>query len=526
VNQANNRFFVKFNVPWRQSLRPWAGGIFIDKSRIFAYDAFTMSCRCGIFRAVLFCFSSAAFLALPAAEADSLPVNYTPLQTYTSRPVGNQPLSVLWGPDGILYGVTYSGGPANGGTVFKMNPDGSGYSMLQFFAPFQTGNSNQAAQAISDLEGPSLFGQAPLLGGLTLTMGNDGYLYGTTFYGSTNGGGTVFRMSRSPGPLSTVCDFSSSPGIHPVNVIQAKDGSLVGTTWDGKVFLVSSDGGGYTLTASVFDGFCSSLIQGSDGYFYATAVNDQGTVLKFIYEAELGTIGYRVLTNLTTAGLANATSLIQGSDGYLYLTAGISTVKGAGEAVCQMSTNGTGLTVLHLFTNSPDGSIPTSLVQGLDNVLYGTTLEGGTNNDGTFFEIGLGGTNYNVLYSFGSTNAYPMGGLAAGAVAGVGGVVYGSAIQSATKLPYSGQVFGLTVNPPLSISSPTPLELGGNQFDLYWPAWATGYTLQYSTSLTSSEWKPLGLGPPQMGTENGEPVQYVRVGISLTAPPQYYRIAH
>lgn len=496
-------------------------------SLIFAYARFTMSCGSGSFRAALFCFSFAALLALPAAEAAGpLPVLYTPLQTYPVSEVGNQPLSVLWGPDGILYGVTYTGGPANGGTVFKMNPDGSGYSTLQFFAPFQTGNSNQAAQAVSGAEGSSLFGQVPLLGGLTLTMGNDGYLYGTTFYGSTNDCGTVFRMSRSPGPMSTVCDFSQNVGINPVNVIQAKDGSLLGTTWDGRLFRVPSDGGSYTLTASVFDGFCSSLIQGSDGAFYATAVNDQGTVFKFVYDADINSFGYFVLTNLTTAGLANATSLIQGSDGYLYLTAGVSLLRGAGQAVCQMSTNGTGLTVLHLFTNSPDGYTPTSLVQGLDNVLYGTTMEGGSNNDGTFFEIGLGGSDYNVLYSFGPTNAYPMGGLAAGAVAGVGGVVYGSAVQSTSKLPYLGQVFGLTVNPPLSISPPTPSLLPShNQMTIYWPAWATGYTLQYSTNLTSGEWIVPGW-TSQMGTENGEPAQYVDIAVAVTAPPLYFRIAH
>ena len=38
--------------------------------------------------------------------------------------------SVIEGSDGALYGTTYSGGIASGGTVFKMNRDGSGYTVL------------------------------------------------------------------------------------------------------------------------------------------------------------------------------------------------------------------------------------------------------------------------------------------------------------------------------------------------------------------------------------------------------------
>src|SRR5579859_7674492 len=36
--------------------------------------------------------------------------------------------SLVLGRDGALYGTTTAGGSANGGTVFKINPDGSGYS--------------------------------------------------------------------------------------------------------------------------------------------------------------------------------------------------------------------------------------------------------------------------------------------------------------------------------------------------------------------------------------------------------------
>ena len=41
--------------------------------------------------------------------------------------------ALLFGADGALYGTTLLGGTNNQGTVFKMNPDGTGYRELHGF---------------------------------------------------------------------------------------------------------------------------------------------------------------------------------------------------------------------------------------------------------------------------------------------------------------------------------------------------------------------------------------------------------
>src|SRR5207249_867233 len=46
---------------------------------------------------------------------------------------GNPRVGVIEGTDGVLYGTTPVGGTNSGGTVFKLNKDGSGYQTLYHF---------------------------------------------------------------------------------------------------------------------------------------------------------------------------------------------------------------------------------------------------------------------------------------------------------------------------------------------------------------------------------------------------------
>src|SRR5262245_22497894 len=65
------------------------------------------------------------------------------------------------GHDGKLYGTTPGGGTAGGGTVFRLNPDGTAFEILHSFA----------------CESDGCFPQG------TLTAASDGKFYGTTFIG-------------------------------------------------------------------------------------------------------------------------------------------------------------------------------------------------------------------------------------------------------------------------------------------------------------------------------------------------------
>ena len=72
--------------------------------------------------------------------------------------------SVIEGKDGRLYGTTLNGGPEDGGLVFALNKDGSGYTVLHNFGHGAT-------------NGLSPWG--------TVIQGSDDRLYGATRHGGT-----------------------------------------------------------------------------------------------------------------------------------------------------------------------------------------------------------------------------------------------------------------------------------------------------------------------------------------------------
>jgi len=193
---------------------------------------------------------------------------------------GENPVAGLTlGPDGNFYGTTEFGGTSGFGTVFRMNLAGT-VTVLQSFAQF-------------DANGAQPMG--------ALFLANDGNLYGTCYSGGANGRGTVFRISTS-GVLTKIYDFTDAAGnvgFDPkAGVIQASDGNLYGTAWQGGLgtgtIYQLTLGGVATLEAN-FDpnsptGYypVGALVQGSDGRMYVTApsgggnnssgVPDQGTI--------------------------------------------------------------------------------------------------------------------------------------------------------------------------------------------------------------------------------------------------------
>jgi len=105
-------------------------------------------------------------------------------------------------------------------------------------------------------------------------------------------------------------------------------------------------------------------------------------------------------------------------------------------------------TVLHSFGDGSDGAYPQADLLDVDGVLYGTTVSGGTNDEGTVFEITASGGE-SVLYSFkGGTGdgAHPTADLT-----DVGGVLYGTTREGGTThengpTDGDGTVFAITTS--------------------------------------------------------------------------------
>src|SRR5579872_4085900 len=126
--------------------------------------------------------------------------------------------------------------------------------------------------------------------------------------------------------------------------------------------------------------------------------------------------------------------LLQGRDGDFY---GTTEGDGRGDqgTVFKITSNGK-FVVLYKFCTQgfpacPDGAGPlAALIQATDGNFYGTTLAGGTNNNGTIFRVTPGGQ-HSTIYSFCSLpncadGQYPHAGLVEGADGNLYGTTYGN----------------------------------------------------------------------------------------------------
>jgi uncharacterized repeat protein (TIGR03803 family) len=249
-----------------------------------------------------------------------------------------------------------------------------------------------------------------------LVQANNGSFYGTASLGGPQGVGTVFQMDTN-GVVKLVYAFPN--GNYPPN------GSLP----------------------------CATLVQGTNGLLYGTAsyggANGNGTVFRVTTN---GVLSAAWSLNAATSGSQPWAGLVQGQDGNFYGTTyeGGAYTYGAplwGYGTVFKATAGGLVAAIHSFSYE-DGAYPSStLVQGSDGALYGTTQGGGTNGIsgatptitpaptppsrgkwaanpgwGTIFKITPGGILTSLL-SFANTNgAWPSAGL----VQDTGGNFYGT----------------------------------------------------------------------------------------------------
>ena len=219
-------------------------------------------------------------------------------------------------------------------------------------------------------------------------------------------------------------------------LLAAPDSRLIGTTTQGgangfgEVFeLASGAMGDYTLTVlHSFEGGAdgaspaSGVIRDRIGNLYGTVSQGGADGQGAVYELVRGlgnTFTNQILYSFTGAddGAQPVGGLVFDDAGNLYGTTPTGGTNGLG-VVYQLSPDGQGgwtQTVLHSFGSTPnDGQSPGgSLHFDSDGNLYGLTVEGGSFNQGTVFQLqpnGNGGWSGSIIYNFkgGTDGAHPV----------------------------------------------------------------------------------------------------------------------
>ena len=244
--------------------------------------------------------------------------------------------------NGILYGLTSSGGANNGGVIYSVDPATDTYQDIYDFS-YTTGI------------GPC--------GGL-LQLSNS-LLYGLTSIGGAHSAGTIFSFNPSNNNFVKLYDLIDSTGKDPqfTNLIQATNGILYGMTQMGGMY-------------------------------------NKGVIFSF----DLSINSYIVLHNFNGInGDRPSGSLMQASSGVLY---GMTPIGGAFSIGVIFSYNINTNTYTKLFDfNGTNGSYPMrSFTQASNGKLYGTANSGGLYNIGVIFSFDISNNIYTNLFDFDGTN--------------------------------------------------------------------------------------------------------------------------
>ncbi len=349
--------------------------------------------------------------------------------------------ALVRGPDQALYGTTAYGGPAGGGTLFRLDPaagtlttvaafgsaligpmgppllgpDGNFYVIVAVGTAADAANLSRvtpdgAIVSLHEFPAVQYFGDAssgtePVPG---VTLGPDGALYGAVLTGGTGGAGAIYRMTLA-GEYTLVHSFNHDDGAYP----------------NGR------------------------LVLGADGLFYGTTQNggrdDLGTLFSMDLQGNVTTL--HQFHGGPDDGAQPVGPVMFSQDGRLYGT----TLSGGsdGMGVVYRLSRREKVKVLHSFAaDGVDGTQPVSgLVQASNGRFYGPTSTGGPLSGcdgqgcGTLYEIAADGR-YHVVHQFdiGRDGQFPLESLFEASDGRLYGAAYG---ECGLPVPRCGALFSI-----------------------------------------------------------------------------------
>ncbi len=212
----------------------------------------------------------------------------TTIYNFTNAPDAEYPIGGLTAGGGTLYGATTSGGSSGRGALFKLNTNGTGYAVLHSFTNSPDGATPRAGMVLNaaTLYGTTEYGGTHGNGTVfKLNTNGTGYtviynfsntpdaqfpcaalvissnqLYGTASYGGSHSGGAVFTLNTNGAGYAVLHPFTgptspttNSDGAYPKNGLWLKGTQLYGTTVSGgtgkygTLFQINTNGTGFLV---------------------------------------------------------------------------------------------------------------------------------------------------------------------------------------------------------------------------------------------------------------------------------------
>ena len=314
----------------------------------------------------------------------------SPTNTDGAAPNGGLVLS-----GSTLYGTAQSGGFGGYGTIFAIHTDGSGFTNLHHFsAPV---NAPTNSDGISPFAGLILSGNT--LFGTTSEGGSLGW--GTVFRINTDGSGLTVLKAFSGLALDPITYFySNTDGAEPHAHLILAGGTLYGTTSQGgsfgggTIFSLGTNGSGFTTLhalSSAIDGTTPNALTLAGNRLYTTtpaggpsgggtlfAVNTNGSGFSTLHSFGYDEAGFNAYADVIVSS-----NIVYGATEY-------DTQNYTG-TIFGIYADGTGFTTLYNFAalnfnTNLTGSGPTGILL-TNNVFYGSAGYGGATGNGAIFSL-------------------------------------------------------------------------------------------------------------------------------------------
>ncbi len=280
---------------------------------------------------------------------------------------------------------------------------------------------------------------------------NNGLLFGATSQGGASNNGALFSINTTGSNFTFIHEFSGSPqdGASPNDPL-VSNGTIFGTTFGGgtngfgTIFKVATNGTGYAVLRSFTNDPdaqypVSGVILGG-ATLYGTTLSGGPNGLGAVFKIDTNGANYSVLhlfTNSPDGALARGRLWLDNATLYGVTSSGGSNSSGT---VFKLNTNGSAYSVIYHFTNTPSAATPFAGLTFAGGLLYGVSTAGGVDTFGTIFRLATNGTGFTVLHSFtNSEGLSPQGPLIES-----NSILYGTTISGGTGS--SGTVFQLVTN--------------------------------------------------------------------------------